>query len=83
MSTRQPTIIECMDEPDLWARWFRDRATWQAWRAFLRAFFALPMSEATWPFTPPVRAAQRLLTRPSQSAGWLSGAAEENHRSSP
>ena len=27
----------------LFSPWFRDRTTWQAWRVFLRALFALPM----------------------------------------
>jgi hypothetical protein len=41
-----PTIIECMDHPAIWAGWFRDKATWQPWRAFLAALFGLSLSEA-------------------------------------
>jgi hypothetical protein len=38
-------IIEATADPNLFARWFRDRETWQAWFVFLRALFGLPMSE--------------------------------------
>ena len=33
----------CAD-PNLFARWFRDRDTWRAWFVFLRAPFGLPMT---------------------------------------
>jgi hypothetical protein len=39
-------ILEAIDDPNLFAPWFRDPATWTAWRAFLCALFALPMSDA-------------------------------------
>src|SRR5262249_43947472 len=39
------TILEAIDHPGLWAPWFRDRATWAAWRAFLATLFGLPMSD--------------------------------------
>ena len=38
------TLRACSD-PDLFAKWFRDKATWEAWFAFLAAPFALPMDE--------------------------------------
>src|SRR5262249_11012037 len=38
-------ILEAIDDPNLFAPWFRDSSTWTAWRAFLAALFALPMSE--------------------------------------
>jgi hypothetical protein len=38
-------ILEAIDNPALFRPWFRDPATWQAWRAFLAALFALPMTE--------------------------------------
>jgi hypothetical protein len=38
-------IIDATADPNLFARWFRDRETWQAWFVFLRALFGLPMSE--------------------------------------
>lgn len=37
-------ILQACDDPALFAPWFRDPATWQAWRAFLAALFALPMT---------------------------------------
>ncbi len=46
MTKRGPpiTIIDAIGDDKLFARWFRDRATWAAWRAFLAALFALPMT---------------------------------------
>jgi hypothetical protein len=48
--TRKPpapiTIIGAVADDKLFARWFRNPATWTAWRAFLCALFALPMSQA-------------------------------------
>jgi hypothetical protein len=38
-------ILEAIADPHLFAPWFRDPATWTAWRAFLAALFALPMSD--------------------------------------
>ena len=38
------TILDAVDDEHLFAPWFRDAATWQAWRAFLAALFALPMT---------------------------------------
>jgi hypothetical protein len=37
-------ILDAIDDPHLFAPWFRDPATWGAWRAFLCALFGLPMS---------------------------------------
>lgn len=39
------TIIEACADPALFARWFRNAATWRAWFVFLKALFGLPMSE--------------------------------------
>jgi hypothetical protein len=36
-------ILEATADPQLFARWFKDRSTWQSWFAFLAALFALPM----------------------------------------
>ena len=38
-------IIDAIDDQNLFAKWFRRRETWQAWRAFLAALFGLPLSE--------------------------------------
>ena len=39
------TILDAMDDPNLFGAWFRGD-TWNAWRAFLAALFALPMTDA-------------------------------------
>ena len=41
---RAVTIVDAIADPNLFARWFRDRETWRAWFVFLRALFGLPMS---------------------------------------
>ena len=38
-------ILAATEDAKLFAPWFRDRATWAAWFAFLAALFALPMTE--------------------------------------
>lgn len=38
------TIVEACADPNLFARWFRDRETWRGWFVFLRALFGLPMA---------------------------------------
>jgi hypothetical protein len=40
-----PTILEAMSHPDLWGRWFSDKASWAAWLVVLRAIFGLPLSD--------------------------------------
>ena len=37
-------ILDALDHPQLFKKWF-EAPTWEAWRAFLAALFALPMSE--------------------------------------
>jgi hypothetical protein len=37
-------ITACAD-PNLFAPWFRDRATWSSWWVFLKALFALPLDD--------------------------------------
>ena len=37
-------ILDALDHPQLFKKWF-DAPTWEAWRAFLAALFALPMSQ--------------------------------------
>jgi len=43
VSTRV-TILDAVDDTNLFAPWFGEPATWAAWRAFLAALFALKMS---------------------------------------
>ena len=38
-------LLAAVDDPQLFAPWFRDPSTWRAWRAFLAALFGLPMTE--------------------------------------
>jgi hypothetical protein len=46
MSSRPPlSILDAMNDRHLFAPWFRDAETWAAWRAFLAALFALPMTD--------------------------------------
>lgn len=37
-------LLQATADPELFAKWFKDRSTWQSWFAFLAALFALPMS---------------------------------------
>ena len=38
-------IIDTIRDPNLFAPWLRDPATWRAWETFLRTLFALPLGE--------------------------------------
>lgn len=38
------TILDAIADKHLFARWFKDRATWHSWFVFLAALFALPMT---------------------------------------
>jgi hypothetical protein len=38
------TILDAINDPQLFAPWFKNAATWQAWLSFLCALFALPMT---------------------------------------
>src|SRR5215472_11991103 len=40
-----PTILRVIDNPQLFAPWFRKRETWFAWRVFLAALFGLPIGD--------------------------------------
>ena len=42
--TTAPTIIDLCDDPNVFGLWFKDRATWQAWFAFLAVLFGLPLT---------------------------------------
>lgn len=39
------TILDAVTDKNLFAPWFRKTAAWAAWRAFLAALFALPMTD--------------------------------------
>src|SRR6185437_8428400 len=42
--TRALSILDAIADKHLFAPWFKDRATWAAWFAFLAALFGLPMT---------------------------------------
>jgi hypothetical protein len=46
MSRAAINIVEAMESDAIWRRWFKHPATWRPWRAFLKALFALPMTDA-------------------------------------
>jgi hypothetical protein len=37
-------IVDAINDPNLFGRWFKDAESWSAWLAFLSALFGLPMS---------------------------------------
>jgi hypothetical protein len=37
------TIFDAIENPGIWARWFRNPATWRGWFAFLRVLFGLDL----------------------------------------
>ena len=39
-------LLQAMDDPKLFAPWFKDKGTWTAWRAFVGALFGLRLPEA-------------------------------------
>jgi len=39
------TVLDAMADDKLFARWFKDRATWNAWFALLAALFGLPLTD--------------------------------------
>ena len=38
-------LLDAIDDPNVFAPWFKDGDTWQAWRAFLAALFGLPFDD--------------------------------------
>lgn len=38
-----PTILDAIDHPSLFAPWFRDKSTWTSWLVFLAVMFGLPL----------------------------------------
>ena len=44
MRRRTVTILDATADKNLFASWFKNRATWAGWFAFLSALFALPMT---------------------------------------
>ena len=46
---RRFSIIDAIDDRNLFAPWFKNRTTWAAWFVFLRALFGLPLSASELP----------------------------------
>lgn len=42
---RSISILDAINDPNLFAPWFRNRDTWEAWMTFLCALFDLPMTK--------------------------------------
>src|SRR6185437_16094150 len=42
--TGKPSILDAVSDPAIFAPWFKDRATWAAWRAFLAVLFGLALT---------------------------------------
>ena len=40
------TLLQACGDKHLFAPWFKNPASWEAWNAFLKALFGLPMSDA-------------------------------------
>src|SRR5262249_51178979 len=43
---RGMNILRALDDPNVFARQFKDAFTWQSWRVFLSALFGLPLDAA-------------------------------------
>jgi hypothetical protein len=41
---RTITLLDAINDKNLFQAWFRDRATWSSWFVFLRALFGLPLA---------------------------------------
>jgi hypothetical protein len=41
---RRYTLLDAVDDPQLFKGWFRNRDTWASWFTFLRALFGLPLT---------------------------------------
>lgn len=63
-------LLEATNDPKLFKSWFKDDATWTAWRAFLGALFGLPLSEAEAEVYRACTARQTIPTAPYSEA-WL------------
>src|SRR4051794_10891531 len=67
---RSSLLLTAMADPRLFARWFSTPESWQAWRVFLQALFALPMNEDEAALFRSCTGRQSVPTEPFQEA-WL------------
>ena len=71
MTTRRRyTLLDAVDDPQLFAPWFKDRSSWASWFAFLRALFGLPLSASELPLYRECTGRTDLPTAPASEA-WL------------
>ena len=67
---RRFSILDAIDDPQLFAPWFRDRSTWSSWLTFLRALFGLPLSDRELPLYRECTGRTEPPTAPA-TEGWL------------
>jgi hypothetical protein len=67
---RRFTILDAIDDANLFAPWFRDRSTWPAWFTFLRALFGLSLADHELPLFRECTGRTEPPTAPA-SEGWL------------
>jgi len=67
---RRFTLLDAIDDPQLFQPWFKDRATWASWFVFLRALFGLPLTSSELPLFQECTGRTEPPTAPA-SEGWL------------
>jgi hypothetical protein len=67
---RRFSIIDAIDDRNLFAPWFKDRATWASWFVFLRCLFGLPLTSSELPLFRECTGRTEPPTAPA-SEGWL------------
>jgi hypothetical protein len=67
---RRFTLLDAIDDPQLFAPWFKDRSTWAAWFVFLRSLFGLPLSDHELPLYRECTGRSKPPTVPA-TEGWL------------
>lgn len=67
------TILEAMEDEAIFGPFFRERETWEPWKAFLAAIFGLPMTEAQRALFVAHTGREDIPTKPSQEAYMVVG----------
>src|SRR6516225_9078816 len=67
---RRFTLLDAIDDPQLFQPWFKDRATWASWFVFLRALFGLPLTSSQLPLFQECTGRTEPPTVPA-TEGWL------------
>ncbi|GAB5426958.1 MAG: hypothetical protein Devi2KO_04170 [Devosia indica] len=63
-------LLDAIDDPKLFGPWFKDPATWLAWRAFIAGVFGLPMTDEMAAIYRECTGREELPTEPTEEA-WL------------